>query len=75
VRCVASLTQILACIGEAFEEEEEVCGCVVSIRKAQDRIAIWTRTASKEAAVRSIGYAFYLPFIRAVVLCFWCCCV
>jgi translation initiation factor 4E len=49
------LYTILACIGEAFEEEEEVCGCVVSIRKAQDRIAIWTRTASKEAAVRSIG--------------------
>lgn len=53
------LFAILACIGEAFgDDEDEVCGCVVSIRKSQDRIALWTRTASKEDAAVNIGRQF-----------------
>jgi len=58
------LYAVLACIGEAFEEEDEICGCVVSVRKAQNRVAIWTKTASREAVVRSIG----LQFKRALEL-------
>jgi translation initiation factor 4E len=37
-------------IGEQFEESDEICGAVVSVRRAQDKIAIWTKTASNEAA-------------------------
>lgn len=42
--------QLLAMIGEQFEESDEICGAVVSVRRAQDKIAIWTKTASNEAA-------------------------
>jgi len=54
------LYTLLACIGEAFgdEGESEICGSVVSVRKAQDRIALWTKTASKEVETRAIGRYF-----------------
>jgi len=41
-------------IGEQFDEGDEICGAVVSVRRAQDKIAIWTKTASNEAA--QVGY-------------------
>ena len=47
------LNTLLACIGEAFEQDgEEICGAVVSVRRGQDRIALWTRTISKEPCLR-----------------------
>eukprot|EP01114_Cavostelium_apophysatum_P003524 TRINITY_DN1346_c0_g1_i1.p1 TRINITY_DN1346_c0_g1~~TRINITY_DN1346_c0_g1_i1.p1 ORF type:complete len:240 (-),score=37.65 TRINITY_DN1346_c0_g1_i1:155-874(-) len=49
------LWSVLACIGENFDDENEINGCVVSIRKGQDRLALWTRTSSNEAAQRRIG--------------------
>ena len=42
-------------IGESFEYENEVLGAVVSIKKGQNRVALWTRTASDEDAQMSIG--------------------
>jgi len=52
------LYTILAAIGEVLEtegEEEQVCGCVLSVRKSQDRIAIWTKNAAMEGKVRTLG--------------------
>ncbi len=49
------LWTILALVGETIEESDEICGCVVSVRKNQDRIAIWTKNAAKETTQRSIG--------------------
>lgn len=52
------LWSMLAAIGEVLEtegEEEQVCGCVVSIRKSQDRITVWTKNAAMEGRVRAIG--------------------
>jgi len=46
---------VLACIGENFDEENEIMGCVVSIRKGNDRLALWTKTASNENVQRKIG--------------------
>lgn len=37
-------------VGEQFTEGDEVCGVVVSVRNKQDRVALWTKTASNEAA-------------------------
>jgi len=51
------LYAVLACIGEAFAHEHEICGSVVSIRKV-NRIALWTRTANAEPVQRSIGADF-----------------
>ena len=43
------LWTVLACIGESFNcNDDEICGCVVSIRKSQDKIALWTRDTSRE---------------------------
>lgn len=41
--------QLMALIGEQFEEAEEICGVVASVRPRQDKLALWTRTASNEA--------------------------
>jgi len=46
---------VLGCIGENFDDENEVMGCVVSIRKGQDRLALWTKTWNKEDVQRRIG--------------------
>ncbi|KAL7464001.1 hypothetical protein ACHAXS_004431 [Conticribra weissflogii] len=43
------LFTVLAVIGETMDESgEEVCGCVVSIRKSQDRIALWLKSCDKK---------------------------
>ncbi|KAF9917327.1 eukaryotic translation initiation factor 4E [Lobosporangium transversale] len=49
------LYTMLACIGEAFEHENEVCGAVVSVRKAFFRIALWTRSSDNQEIVMNIG--------------------
>ena len=49
------LNTLLAAIGEQFAEGDEVCGIVVNIRPKQDKVCVWTRTASDEAAQVSIG--------------------
>jgi len=49
------LWTILACIGETIRAPDDVCGLVVSVRKAGDRVQIWTRDASNESACRDIG--------------------
>jgi len=48
---------VLACIGEGFalNANDEICGCVISIRKTQDKIALWTKNANNDEAVRGIG--------------------
>ena len=49
------VSQLLAMIGEQFEDGNEICGAVVSVRQKQDRIAIWTRTATNEETQIHIG--------------------
>ena len=44
------LRTLLAVIGETIDEEEsEINGCVLNVRKAVFKIAIWTRTADMKA--------------------------
>ncbi|OQS07797.1 eukaryotic initiation factor 4E, partial [Thraustotheca clavata] len=49
---------MLALIGEALDDEDDICGCVVSVRKSQDRLAVWTKTASNETLQRTVGRNF-----------------
>jgi translation initiation factor 4E len=49
------LWTLLACIGEAFEDESDVTGCVVSVRRAADKIALWTKNGHNDAVARRIG--------------------
>lgn len=47
---VLIFVQVLAAIGEQFSEGEEICGVAVNVRQRGDRVDLWTRTASNEAA-------------------------
>lgn len=49
------LETLLAMIGEQFDEGDEICGVVASVRARQEKIALWTKTATNEAAQMSIG--------------------
>jgi len=44
-------------IGEAFDERtDDICGAVVNIRPKVDKLALWTKDATKEAHNIQIGY-------------------
>ncbi|KAI4303962.1 hypothetical protein MLD38_039539 [Melastoma candidum] len=49
------LETLMALIGEQFDEAEDICGVVASVRPKQDRISLWTKTSSNEALQTSIG--------------------
>ncbi|KAH9681765.1 mRNA cap-binding protein [Citrus sinensis] len=44
------LETMMALIGEQFDEVDEICGVVASVRQRQDKLALWTKTAANEAA-------------------------
>jgi len=47
------LFTVLAVIGETMDASgDEICGVVVSIRKSQDRIALWLKSCKKDVCVR-----------------------
>lgn len=46
----------MSLIGEQFDEGDEICGVVASVRQRQDKVALWTRTATNEATQVSISH-------------------
>ncbi|KAL7559486.1 hypothetical protein ACA910_010302 [Epithemia clementina (nom. ined.)] len=47
------LFTVLAILGETMDATgDQICGAVVSVRKNQDRIALWLKTGNKEICVR-----------------------
>jgi len=52
------LFTVLAMIGEDFPESDKVCGAVVSVRKQQDKISLWTGDASDEVVTKRIGQKY-----------------
>lgn len=40
----------MALIGEQFDEGDEICGVVASVRQRHDKLSLWTRNAANEAA-------------------------
>lgn len=49
---------VLSCIGEHYDDGDEICGVVVNVRMKQNRISLWTKTAANEAAQVAIGRQF-----------------
>ncbi|KAL0322558.1 UNVERIFIED_CONTAM: Eukaryotic translation initiation factor isoform 4E-2 [Sesamum angustifolium] len=49
------LETLMALIGEQFDEADEICGVVASVRQRQDKLSLWTKTAANEAAQMGIG--------------------
>lgn len=47
--------QVLHILGEQFDEGMDILGVACNVRKQQDRIEVWTKTASDEAVQYSIG--------------------
>ncbi|CAN1841255.1 Eukaryotic translation initiation factor isoform 4E [Linum perenne] len=52
------LETLMALIGEQFDESEEICGVVASVRQRQDKLALWTKTAANEA-VQVVNTSFF----------------
>jgi len=52
------LSALLACIGSSFEDDTQITGLVVSLRKSADKLALWTSDAQDTAAVKRIGEQF-----------------
>ncbi|KAG5388925.1 hypothetical protein IGI04_030466 [Brassica rapa subsp. trilocularis] len=51
----AWLETLMALVGEQFDEADEICGVVASVRQKQDKLSLWTRTKSNEAVLMGIG--------------------
>ncbi|XP_069173289.1 eukaryotic translation initiation factor 4E1 isoform X2 [Procambarus clarkii] len=50
------MEMLILLIGEAFgDNNEQVCGCVVSVWRKFDKIGIWTADASKKENILEIG--------------------
>ncbi|RYR72967.1 hypothetical protein Ahy_A02g007204 [Arachis hypogaea] len=49
------LETMMALIGEQFDDAEDICGVVASVRQRQDKLSLWTKTAANEAAQMGIG--------------------
>lgn len=49
------LYTILALIGEVFDDADNVNGCVVSIRKNQSKLSLWTKCGEDDEACARIG--------------------
>jgi len=55
---------VLAMIGDQFEDEDRVCGCVLSVRTQEDILSVWhqdeTDTAAKERIKKTIQHSLQL---------------
>lgn len=63
-------------IGEQFDHGDEICGAVVNVRARQEKISVWTKNASNEAAQVTIlkqinPPALIIMPILFVPLCFF----
>jgi len=49
------LWMVLACIGEIIDEDDQICGCVVNVRKQQDKLCLWTKESDCGDVLMRIG--------------------
>mmetsp|Transcript_7174 Transcript_7174/g.10770 ORF Transcript_7174/g.10770 Transcript_7174/m.10770 type:complete len:230 (+) Transcript_7174:108-797(+) len=49
------LHMLLAVVGETLDETGDICGCVISLRKNQDRLALWTASCMDPKTQLLIG--------------------
>jgi len=49
---------LLACIGEQLDDDQnQICGAVVNVRKGQDRLCLWTKDADNKDAILKLGHS------------------
>ncbi|CAI9118075.1 OLC1v1019592C3 [Oldenlandia corymbosa var. corymbosa] len=61
------LETLMALIGEQFDEADEICGVVASVRQRQDKLSLWTKTAANEA-VQVLFFQFTVKLNAYIVL-------
>jgi translation initiation factor 4E len=49
------IKMLLMVIGEDLEFNDEICGCVISNKKRQYRMSMWTKNCANEKACESLG--------------------
>ncbi|RKP01387.1 hypothetical protein CXG81DRAFT_1102, partial [Caulochytrium protostelioides] len=49
------LNTLLAMIGASFQRHDEICGIIFAARRMQNRLSLWTKTASDQEAQESLG--------------------
>eukprot|EP01125_Pyxidicula_operculata_P021010 TRINITY_DN792_c0_g1_i1.p1 TRINITY_DN792_c0_g1~~TRINITY_DN792_c0_g1_i1.p1 ORF type:complete len:209 (-),score=22.64 TRINITY_DN792_c0_g1_i1:348-974(-) len=52
------LYTVLACIGCVFDDDDHICGAVVSLRKGGHKINLWTKDANDAEICKRIGSTF-----------------
>lgn len=57
----------MALIGEQFDDGEEICGVVASVRQRQDKLSLWTMNAANEAVQVSTMSSVSLGCVRFVL--------
>lgn len=53
---------VLGIIGDQFEEEDEICGCVLSVRTQEDILSVWNKNEKDSVArgrIRCVSFSFY----------------
>jgi ribosomal protein S1 len=56
-------------MGKQFDKGDEICGAVFSVQAKQDKISIWTKTASNEAAqVQNEAHVFLSVLMFEVLM-------
>jgi translation initiation factor 4E len=53
---------VLGVIGEQFDEEDEICGCVLSVRSQEDILSVWNRDEKDSVACNRIRYVAFFTF-------------
>lgn len=48
--------QILAVIGNSFDDADDICGAQIKVKQRQDKICLWTKSGYDELKQRRIGY-------------------
>ncbi|OIW18250.1 hypothetical protein TanjilG_00354 [Lupinus angustifolius] len=62
------LETLMALIGEQFDDAEDICGVVASVRQRQDKLSLWTKTAANEAAQVMMCLPLGLEFMIFIYL-------
>ena len=48
---------IMALVGDVIDGHDEICGAVISRRRAADRIAVWNRNKDNREGIMALGRA------------------
>lgn len=57
---------VLGIIGDQFEEEDEICGCVLSVRTQEDILSVWNKNEKDPVARGENKVCYFLSILILV---------